>query len=72
MSARWAYAMGASTVDLNDLHRSFAGGDPGPMWDYKLSSWMIAASACAVQALVPVILLAIQLKRLDPQRKAGK
>ncbi|MFZ0902297.1 MAG: FHA domain-containing protein [Mycobacterium sp.] len=69
--SRWAYAMGASTVDLNDLRRTFA-GDTDPMWDYNLSNWAIAASACAVQALVLVILLAIQLKRLDPQRKAGK
>lgn len=69
--SRWAYAMGASTVDLNDLRRSFA-GDMDPMWDYQVSSWMIAVTACAVQALVLVILLAIQLKRLDPQRKVGK
>jgi ABC transport system ATP-binding/permease protein len=70
--SRWAYAMGASTVDLNDLRRSFPSGPLDPMWDYKVSSWVIAASACAIQALVLVILLAIQLKRLDPQRKAGK
>jgi ABC transport system ATP-binding/permease protein len=69
--SRWAYAMAASTVDLNDLRRT-AGGDEDPMWDYKASSWLIAAGACAVQALVLVILLAIRLRRLDPQRKAGK
>jgi ABC transport system ATP-binding/permease protein len=69
--SRWAYAMGASTVDLNDLRRTFS-GDTDPMWDYNVSNWAIAASGCAVQALVLVILLAIQLKRLDPQRKAGK
>jgi ABC transport system ATP-binding/permease protein len=70
--SRWAFAMGASTVDLNDLRRSLPGGEQDPMWDYKVSSWVIAASVCAAQALVLVILLAIQLKRLDPQRKAGK
>jgi ABC transport system ATP-binding/permease protein len=70
--SRWAYAMGASTVDLNDLRRTFPGGEMDPMWDYRVSSWVIAVSACAIQALVLVILLAIQLKRLDPQRKAGK
>jgi hypothetical protein len=70
--SRWAFAMGASTVDLNDLRRSIPGGEQDPMWDYKVSSWVIAASACAVQALVLVILLAVLLKRLDPQRKAGK
>jgi ABC transport system ATP-binding/permease protein len=69
--SRWAYAMGASTVDLNDLRRTFA-GDTDPLWDYKLSSWVLAAGACAVQALALVILLAIQLKRLDPHRKRIK
>ncbi len=69
--SRWAYAMAASTVDLNDLRRT-AGGDEDPMWDYKTSSWLIAAGACAVQALVLVILLAVRLRQLDPQRKAGK
>ncbi len=69
--SRWAYAMAASTVDLNDLRRT-AGGDQDPMWDYKTSSWLMAAGACAAQALVLVILLAIRLRRLDPQRKAGK
>jgi ABC transport system ATP-binding/permease protein len=70
--SRWAYAMGASTVDLNDLRRTFPGGAMDPMWDYQVSNWVIAAGACAVQALVLFILLVIQLKRLDPQRKAGK
>ena len=69
--SRWAYAMAASTVDLNDLRRT-AGGDQDPLWDYKVSSWLIAAGACAAQALVLIILLAIRLRRLDPQRKAGK
>jgi hypothetical protein len=69
--SRWAYAMAASTVDLNDLRRT-AGGDQDPLWDYRVSSWVLAAGACAVQALVLIILLAIRLRRLDPQRKAGK
>jgi ABC transport system ATP-binding/permease protein len=69
--SRWAYAMAASTIDLNDLRRT-AGGDQDPLWDYRTSTWLIAAGACAAQALVLVILLAIRLRRLDPQRKAGK
>src|SRR5262249_35517189 len=69
--SRWAFAMGASTVDLNDLRRT-AAGDQDPMWDFDTSTWVIAASACAVQALVLVILIAIRLRRLDPQRKVGK
>jgi ABC transport system ATP-binding/permease protein len=69
--SRWSYAMAASTIDLNHLRRT-AGGDQDPLWDCKTSSWLIAAGACAAQALVLVILLAIRLRRLDPQRKAGK
>lgn len=69
--SRWAYAMAASTIDLNDLRRT-AGGDEDPMWDYAPSSWWMAAGACAAQAIVLVILLAVRLKQLDPQRKAGK
>jgi ABC-type multidrug transport system ATPase subunit len=70
--SRWAYAMGASTVDINDLRRSFIGGEPDPLWDHKVGSWLTAASVCAIQALVAVIMLAIQLKRLDPHRKVDK
>ena len=69
--SRWAYAMGASTVDLNDLRRT-AGGDQDPLWDDKVGSWLTALGACTAQALVLVILLAIQLRRLDPQRKARR
>jgi ABC-type multidrug transport system ATPase subunit/pSer/pThr/pTyr-binding forkhead associated (FHA) protein len=69
--SRWAYAMAASTIDLNDLRRT-AAGDEDPMWDYAASSWWIAAGACTVQAIVLVILLAVRLRQLDPQRKAGK
>lgn len=69
--SRWAYAMAASTIDLNDLRRT-AGGDEDPIWDYAPSSWWIAAGACVAQAIVLVILIAARLKQLDPQRKAGK
>lgn len=69
--SRWAYAMAASTVDLNDLRRT-AGGDQDPLWEYQTNTWLTAAGACAVQALVLVILLVIRLRRLDPHRKAGK
>lgn len=69
--SRWAYAMAASTVDLNDLRRT-AGGDQDPLWDYQVSSWLLAAGACLVQAIVLVLLIAIRLGRLDPQRKARR
>jgi ABC transport system ATP-binding/permease protein len=69
--SRWAYAMAASTVSLNDL-RQFMSQAQDPMWDHNSSSWLIAAGACAAQALVLVVLLAIRIRRLDPHREAGK
>jgi hypothetical protein len=69
--SRWAYAMGASTVDLNDLRRTM-GGDQDPLWASNVTSWLTALAACAAQALVLVILLAIALRRLGSQRKARR
>ena len=40
--SRWAYAMAASTVDLNAMRRTAA--DQDPMWNYDLTSWSIAAA----------------------------
>lgn len=67
--SRWAYAMAASTVDLNDLRRT-VGAEQDPLWDYTIGSWLIAAGACAVQAFALVILLATRLRQLDSQRRA--
>lgn len=69
--SRWAFAMGATTIDLNDLLQT-AGKEVDPMWKYSPDSWLLAVTACAVQAVVLVILIAIRLKRLDPHRHAGK
>ena len=69
--SRWAFAMSASTIDLNDLRR-MSNSEIDPLWDYSKASWLLAVAVCALQAVLLVILLAIRLKRLDPQRKAGK
>ncbi|MFV8320238.1 FHA domain-containing protein [Mycobacterium sp. 23] len=69
--SRWAYAMAASTVDLNDLRRT-AGGDQDPMWDYDVSSWLVAAAACLVQAAVLVLFAVVRLRRMGPQRRARR
>jgi hypothetical protein len=63
--------MSASTIELNDL-RKFMAAEQDPLWDHTKNSWLIALAVCVVQAVVLVILLAIQLKRLDPHRQAGK
>ncbi|MCV7077050.1 FHA domain-containing protein [Mycobacterium szulgai] len=70
--SRWAFAMGASTVDLNDLRRTVPGGEQDPLWDYDVSTWLLAAGACLAQAIVLALLIGLQLRRLDPQRKARK
>lgn len=69
--SRWAYAMAASTIDLDDLRRT-AGGDEDPLWEYDAVNWWMAVAACAVQATVLIALLALRLRQLDPQRKAAK
>ena len=70
--SRWAYAMGACTVNLNDLRRTIPGGDVDSMWDSNVGSWLIAAIACAVQAAALIALIALQLKRLDPLRESAR
>jgi ABC transport system ATP-binding/permease protein len=69
--SRWAFAMGASTIDLNDLLQT-AGKDVDPLWKYSPDSWLLALTACVVQAVVLVILMVVRLKRLDPHRHAVK
>ncbi len=75
--SRWAFAMGASTVYLNGLKKE---SDRDPLWGvldndpglHRTTTWEIAAGVSAAQALVLVILLAIALRRMDPQRKPAK
>lgn len=69
--SRWAYAMAASTIDLDDLRRT-AGGDEDPLWEYDTGNWWMAVAACAIQAIVLIVLSALRLRQLDPQRKAAK
>ena len=66
--SRWAYAMGASTVNLNNMPGSPGGGDP--LWDHTAVSWLTALGICAALAVAMVIVLAVRLSRFDPRRKA--
>jgi ABC transport system ATP-binding/permease protein len=63
--SRWAYAMGASTVDLNGMGR----GGPDPLWEHTASAWLLAAGALALLTLVLVGVTAWLLRRLDPGRR---
>ncbi|HTQ20061.1 FHA domain-containing protein [Mycobacterium sp.] len=69
--SRWAFAMSAATIELNDL-KHFLGGETDPLWDHKIGTWLFALFACILQAVVLVILIALALRRLDPQRKPGR
>ena len=78
--SRWAFAMGASTVALNDLRRPRVGtrircGRPtsGEAGLDRTVTWLIGAGALRCESLVLVILLALALRRMDPhQRKPAK
>jgi energy-coupling factor transporter ATP-binding protein EcfA2 len=67
--SRWAYAMGASTANLNNLPRNTGGPRVDPLWNSSASSWLTALGMCAALAAAMVIVLAFRLSRLDPQRK---
>ncbi|BBX72567.1 FHA domain-containing protein [Mycobacterium shinjukuense] len=66
--SRWAYAMGASTIGVNFIHP----GEEDPLWEHDRGHWLTALGMCGVLAVVTVILIAVQLRRLDPQRKARR
>ncbi|MGH3585339.1 MAG: ABC transporter permease, partial [Pseudonocardia sp.] len=63
--SRWAYAMGASTVDLSPLVR----GDPDPLWEHTSSTWLLAVGVLAAQLVVLLGLATWLLHRQDPVRR---
>jgi ABC-type multidrug transport system ATPase subunit len=63
--SRWAYAMGASTVDLNPNVR----GDPDPLWEHASGPWLLAVGVLAAQLLVLLGIAARLLRRQDPVRR---
>ena len=65
--SRWAYAMGAATVNLNTISSP---GTDDPLWRHTLGAWLTAFGMCLVLAVVMVALLVAALSRLDPHRKA--
>lgn len=60
--------MGASTIGVNFIHP----GEEDPLWEHDRGHWLTALGMCGVLAVVTVILIAVQLRRLDPQRKARR
>ncbi len=72
MPSRWAYAMAASTVDINGLRKMTTGTGMDPLWDTTATAWLFALGMCGVLAVVLIILLALQVSRFDPHRKANR
>ena len=63
--SRWAYAMGAATIDLNPIVR----GDPDPLWEHAPGPWLLAVGALAAQLVVLLGLAAWLVRRQDPVRR---
>jgi ABC transport system ATP-binding/permease protein len=68
--SRWAYAMGAATVDVNQL-RTAMKQSTDSLWDPNVVTWLLGGTMCAVQAVALVLLIGLQMRRLDPQRKVN-
>jgi hypothetical protein len=62
--ARWAYAMGAVTLDLTSGPP--AGDDP--LWRHDITTWLADACVLAAISVTLVIITSLLLRRLDPQR----
>jgi ABC transport system ATP-binding/permease protein len=63
--SRWAFGMGAVTIDLNVTGR----GAPDPLWEHTVGRWLMAAGALVAITLVLVGATAWFLRRLDPARR---
>ena len=63
--SRWAYAMGAATLDLNPTRRT----EPDALWRHEAGAWLLAAGMHAVLGLVLVGVTTWLLRRLDPARR---
>lgn len=61
--SRWAFAMGASTADLNLLRPQ-----ADPLWEHAAGRWLLAAFVLVVLTGALVALTAVLLRRLDPVR----
>ncbi|WP_196773026.1 ABC transporter permease, partial [Mycobacterium asiaticum] len=66
--SRWAYAMAGSSLGVNYIRIT----DTDPLWDHDPAHYLSALGMCVALGVVMVILLAIRLRRLDPQRRARR
>ncbi|MCW0213988.1 MAG: FHA domain-containing protein [Pseudonocardia sp.] len=62
--SRWAFAMGASTADLNVTSRNGADG----LWTHEAGTWLLSVGVLAAMAVALVVITGFVLRRLDPVR----
>ena len=63
--SRWAFAMGAATVDLNRTARE----GPDPLWTHDAAHWLLGAGVLVGMAVVLAVATGLVLRRLDPVRR---
>ncbi|MGH3753030.1 MAG: ATP-binding cassette domain-containing protein [Pseudonocardiaceae bacterium] len=63
--ARWAFAMGAATVDLTRLPTASAADR---LWNHTVAAWTLDTFSLGVIAVTMVGVTAVLLRRLDPHR----
>jgi ABC-type multidrug transport system ATPase subunit len=66
--ARWGFAAGASTVNLNGIGL-LPGTDADPLWRTSSGDWLRDVGITAGWALVYLVITLVQLRRLGPRRR---
>ena len=66
--ARWGFAAGASTVNLNAIGL-LPGTDADPLWTTSSAAWLRDVGITACWAVVYLLITWIQLRRLGPRRR---
>ena len=69
--ARWGFAAGASTVNLNAIGL-LPGTDADPLWTTSSTDWLRDVGITAGLGLLYLLITWIQLRRLGPRRRPAK
>jgi ABC transport system ATP-binding/permease protein len=69
--ARWGFAAGASTVNLNAIGL-LPGTDADPIWTTSSADWLRDVGITAGLGLLYLLVTWIQLSRLGPRRRPAK
>jgi ABC-type multidrug transport system ATPase subunit len=69
--ARWGFAAGASTVNLNAIGL-LPGTDADPLWTTSSADWLRDVGITAGLGLLYLLVTWIQLRRLGPRRRHAK